>query len=248
MRTLVTVVLVLMGFGLVAQDQQPAFARAEKLYKENKFEEALREYQVLEQNGYRGKELFYNMGNCYYRLNKLGMAIASYEKALKLDPSDEDVRSNLLLANSKTVDKINEEERGLSAWIKKLVYIFAADKWTQWGLVLWLAGFLWFIFTSLNWIKFTGAFKGMAWTALIMGFVCLVFGLMNHYFSTRHNAVVITETLVNVRVSPSEGAKKLYELHEGAKVNLHGTNEDWYEVSVDKENYGWIKKEEAESI
>jgi tetratricopeptide (TPR) repeat protein len=241
-------VVMFFAFGLSAgqaQDFQKVFDTAEKLYKENKFSEAIAEYQVLEKLHYGGKELYYNMGNCYYKANMYGMAVAYYEKALKYDPADEDIQANLRLVNSKTEDKINEEEKGLAAWFKQFVNIMAADKWAKLGVALWLIGFLGFILFKVGLMRKSIPARALSWFGVVIGALCLVFGYFNYRMVSRHNTAVIISPLVQVKSSPSETAKKLYDLHEGAKVNLHDTNSNWYEISIDNENYGWVKKEAA---
>lgn len=231
-----------------AQDFQKIFDTAEKLYKENKFNEALQEYQALEKRNYAGKELYYNMGNCYYKANMNGMAIAYYEKALKYDPADEDIQANLRLVNSKTEDKLNEEEKGLAAWFKQAVNVMAADKWAKLGLTLWLLGFLGFVLFKVGLLRKGFFTAGLSWFCVSLGALALVCGYLNYRMMNRHNAVVIIGPLVQVKSSPSETAKKLYDLHEGAKVSLHDASDKWYEISIDNENYGWVKKEEAVMI
>lgn len=245
MRTGIFILLFSLTLGLPAQELEKTFTRAEKLYRENKFEEALHEYQNLEKHHYAGKELYYNMGNCYYKTAQNGMAIAYYEKALKYDPADEDILANLRLVNSKTEDKINEEEKGLSAWFIRFLHVFSADKWTRLGLMLWLVGFLGFILFKVNFIRSKLQLKILSWVCVSLGVFSLLLGYLNYRRVNRHSAVVITAPMVQVKSSPSESSKNLYILHEGAKINLHDTNNGWYEVSIDNENYGWVKKEEA---
>lgn len=233
------------AFSGKTQAPEQVFENAGKLYDEGRYAEAIAVYKKLEEKGYAGKELFYNLGNAYHKNNMTGMAIAYYEKALKYDPADEDIKANLRLMNSLTTDKINEEERGLAAWFKRFVNIMSADKWTRMGLILWLAGFLGFILFRTELLKISVFSRSLAWCCIVVGGLALVFGYINYSLVSRHNTAVITGSIVKVHASPSESAKKLYDLHEGAKVNLHEVSNSWYEISVDNENYGWIRKDDA---
>lgn len=248
MRRLIVICCCLFAFGARAQDAERIFVTAEKLYKEDKFKDAIREYQILENREYTGKELFYNMGNCYYKTGQLGMAIAYYEKALKCDPADEDIKANLRLVNSKIEDKINDEEKGLAAWFKRFIHILPADRWTKIGIILWLLGFLGLVLAKINLVKKTRTMSISSWLGIVFGVFALSFGFINYKMTNRHNTAVITEAMVQVKSLPSVSAKNLYILHEGAKVFLHKTNDAWYEISIDNENYGWVKKEDAEVI
>lgn len=247
MRKLTLIIVsFLLVFAAQAQKPEEVFAAAEKFYKANNFDKALAEYEKLSKKGYSGKDLFYNMGNCYFKLNELGLAITYYEKAAKFDPADKDIVANLRLANSKTEDKINNEQKGLSGWFNRLTHVMAPDTWTKYGVLLWLFAFATFFLVRLKIIK--RGFEFASWTAILFAVCFFVLGFVHYRSINTESKAVVIESMVQVKSSPSENAKNLYILHEGAKVNLHQARSSWYEISIDNDNYGWVKRTEAEVI
>src|SRR5512137_1616096 len=91
---------------LLAQDPKSLFQQANQAYQQQDFEKAASLYQQIISQGYESKDVYYNLGNCYYRLNQIGQSVLYFEKALKLDPHDADVRYNLELVNLKVIDRI----------------------------------------------------------------------------------------------------------------------------------------------
>ena len=102
---------------------------ADSLYAAEKFQQAAAEYEKLLKEA-DNAELYYNLGNAYYRLHDIGHAILNYEKASNREPGDADIRFNLTLARSKTIDKIEStEDFFLFYWIRSMINIFNADQW-----------------------------------------------------------------------------------------------------------------------
>ena len=238
MRSFVLLVaLVLKSFFLLADDNS-LFKQANEAYKKNQYDSALTTYKKLEAKKLEGVELFYNMANCYYKLNQLGYAIAYYEKAYRLDPTDEDIKANLRLANARITDKINIEEKGLSAWFKSVTYLFSADRFASLGLTLWVLGFTGLILLAFKIVK-TGKFYFIG--LIFTGSLLLILGFIQYKSITKKSKAVIIASSVQIKTQPNEESKSVYNLHEGTKVNLHGQSDEWYEISIDNENYGWIK-------
>lgn len=231
-----------------ATSPEKGFTTAEKLYKENKFAEALNEYANIEKDGYKGVELYYNMANCYYKLGDFGMSIAYLEKARKIDPADEDVTANLKFVDSKLEFKVKSGEKGLTAWFNRMVYLFSADNWTRYGLILWVFAFFGFIAMRAQLIKRRLNIRIASWVALNLGIVCLVMGYIHYTRVSGPTKAVLVEGSVNIKASPADNSKTLGTFHEGARFKLHQVKGDWYEVSVDGNNHGWVKKSEAEII
>lgn len=238
MRTSIILMLLLQTLFLQAKDNTALFNSANAAYKKNQFDSALVNYKKLEENKLAGVELYYNMANCYYKLNQLGHAIAYYEKAYRLDPTDEDIKANLRLANARITDKINIEEKGLSAWFKSVTYLFSADRFATLGLTLWILGFAGLIMLAYKIVK-TGRFYFIG--LIVTGSVLLLLGFIQYKSITKKSKAVIIASSVQIKTQPNDESKSVYNLHEGTKVNLHGQSDDWYEISIDNENYGWIK-------
>lgn len=246
MKHVIGIVMLLCFIG-TAMAQSEA-KKADQLYKQEKYNEALEVYQAMLKKDLGGVELYYNMANCYVKKGDLGYAVAYYEKALKLDPSDEDCKANLRFVNAKLTDKINEEEKGLGAWFKRLLFIMPADKWSWMGLGLWFFAFAGLLALRMKWIFKSAMVKAISFSAISLGVLFLVAGFLQHRHLVKQSHVVIVSPTVSIKASPSENAKELYTLHEGAKINRHDNNEEWVEVSVNNDNYGWVKKSDVLDI
>ncbi|HYG52871.1 MAG TPA: tetratricopeptide repeat protein [Flavobacteriales bacterium] len=248
MKKVIVILLVLCAFAAQANTPAKRFETAEKHYKENKFNEALNEYSNLEKEGYKGVELYYNMANCYYKMGQLGLAIAYLEKAMKIDPADEDVVANLAFVDSKLEYKVKSGDKGLTAWFNRMMYLFSADGWTRYGLILWVFAFLGLIAMRIRLIKRGLNIVITSWIAMVLGVMCLVIGYVHYNRVSGYNKAVLVQGSVNVKESPADNAKTLGTFHEGARFKLHQVKGEWYEVSVDGRNHGWVRKTEAELI
>ena len=123
-----------------AQTSSNLFETANNLYKEGKIEQAIETYKKIESQNLISAELYYNLGNCYYKLNKVGPTIYNYEKALKLDPLNEDVINNLIFAKRLALDNIEELPKSLlqkfnANYLQKLSY-------NQWAIIVIILSFL----------------------------------------------------------------------------------------------------------
>ena len=92
----------------IGQNIQELFNSANDLYRQEKIEQAIEIYQKIESKGMVSSELFYNLGNSYYKLNKVGPSIFYYKKALELNPLNQDVKNNLVFAKRLALDNIEE--------------------------------------------------------------------------------------------------------------------------------------------
>ena len=118
-------------FAVQSNEGKAEFDKANDLYRKNKFEDAVKEYKKLIDDGYESAALYYNLGNAYYREGNIGHAILYYEKALKLEPNDDDIIHNIAIADSKTVDKIEPLPKFfLFQWWEALLAVFTIKGWT----------------------------------------------------------------------------------------------------------------------
>ena len=108
----------LLCFGFLMAAPEPLLRQAENAYDQKNYQEAIFAYEKLVQEGYRSFQLYFNLGNAYYRANKLGKAIYNYERARKLAPTDEDISINLSIAQAKTIDKIDSRENFFISAVK----------------------------------------------------------------------------------------------------------------------------------
>ncbi|WP_337251769.1 tetratricopeptide repeat protein [Maribacter halichondriae] len=118
MKKLMTFLLLLICFSVSGQNEA-LFSEASKAYNGGNYENAIQNYLEILENGQHSAEVYFNLGNSYYKLNQIAPSIYYYEKALLLRPNDSEIKNNLAYAQNMTLDAIDEmPETGLSK-IKK---------------------------------------------------------------------------------------------------------------------------------
>jgi len=228
----------------LAQDLSPTDAMlvANQAYEAGDYAEAAAGYEAVIAFGVHNKDIYYNLGNAYFKLGDLGRAILNYRRAHYLDPRDSDVSTNLAIAQAQTIDQLDATPAG--AWAN-LVQI--AEEWltlreaTILALILWLIicglAILWILLPSLR--RWTGI--GMA----IMG-LFLAIGLIsiaNRYYTERfYPPAVIVAQQVDVTGGPGDADQYLveFDLHSGAEVRLVESRPDWRRIALSGDLQGWV--------
>ena len=224
--------------------------QADELYSQEEYEEAIEMYgQLL--NEKPSAEVYYNMGNAYYRLDSIARAILCYERALLLQPGDEDVRFNLQLARSKTVDRIApEREMFFVTWYRSLVNFLSVDTWAYVALValaLAVVALLVYFFAYEDRLRRITFFVSV---------VMLVLFLLGNLFawqqkrqlSGRDSAIVMQES-VAVKNIPSENGTDEFTIHAGTKLIItDDTMSDWKQILLPDGREGWVRIHSIEVI
>ncbi|MEZ4936279.1 MAG: hypothetical protein R2799_01660 [Crocinitomicaceae bacterium] len=217
------------------------FDDANSLYTNESYDSAVIAYEsLLEENQY-SFEIFYNLGNAYFKTNRLGLAILNWEKARKIKPSNQLVIENLNFAYTLARDKFETNIKSVG-FIKGFVYEKSPNFWVYMSLLfsVILATTLFLFFVSKN-----DTLHQISFYVSIVGFVCLimfvVFAAMHKsHFETSTEAIVL-QPRVQVFTEPKEGSEEAFALHEGTKVEVLKIDEEWAEIVVNKDNTGWIK-------
>ena len=222
---------------------QSGFEKGNRLYQDNKFEAAAQEYEnVLKENKEHSAELYFNLGNCYYKLNKVAPSIYNYEKALVLKPHDEQTLNNLKFAKKLTIDEIKEVPKvGFAKLIQNFTGIFDYNTWAKIAVgiaFLFLLSFIGYYFSQLTLTKrmyFIGMF------VLLVGVVLSVAAAMSEkdHFDNDRPAIVFSE-VSEVRSEPQKAGSAIFVLHEGAKVYVTETLLNWKKIELTDGTEGWI--------
>src|SRR3954464_14967206 len=148
MKKLIYIVICFFAFSVASYGTNELLRKAERAYDLKKYKEAITNYEQLIKDGYTSYQLYFNLGNSYYRNNELGKAIYYYELARKAEPNDEDVRINLGIAASKTIDKIDAKENFFISAVKtNVLSSFTTNTWAWFSIAsLAVAALLFFIF------------------------------------------------------------------------------------------------------
>ena len=225
-------------------------AMADSAYVRQQYQQAIADYEALLKKGVSA-DIYYNLGNAYYRTENITRAVINYERALLLSPGDRDIRFNLQLARSKTIDKITpESEMFFVTWYRSLVNIMSVDGWAMMSLVALAIAIvlaLCYLFTGRVWMQKTGFFGAFA--------MIVIFGLSNLFawqqkdqLVNRTGAIVISPAAA-VKSTPANGGTDLFIIHEGTKVEITDSSmKEWKEVRIADGKEGWIKTSMIEMI
>jgi tetratricopeptide (TPR) repeat protein len=235
------------AWGISSQD---VIQQANEAYTKGEFTQAIDLYQqAVEENGVSA-EAYYNIGNSYYRINKIASAILYYERALLLSPGDKDIRFNLEIAKLKTVDKIEPVgEFFLIDWYNALRDLFSTNQWSRVALisfVLFILSLILFFFTRKIVLKKLGFYSGLV--VLVLTLLANVFAYSQKKKLIDRNTAIIFSPTVTIKSSPDNSGTDLFILHEGTKVEIKSQLSGWNEIETVDGNVGWIKKEEIEII
>jgi len=233
-----------------AQEVDTLFAKANDMYTQGKYQDAIDMYENIIKLGYESSELYYNLGNAYYKQNVISRSILNYEKALQFAPNDENIKYNLELTNRLVVDKIEKlPVFFITAWVRDLRNIFATDSWAYVSMITFV---IFLIFVSFYlYSRSLGIKKLSFW----LGFVVLVLSVVSFVFSyqqkqnilARHSAIVMNPS-VTVKSSPDASGTDLFVVHEGTKVWIEDHISGWDEIKLSDGSKGWLKVEDIEEI
>jgi len=243
-------VLLIIANSVVAQNTENLFSTANDLYKNDKLEQAIELYEKIEKQGMVSSELYYNLGNCYYKLNKVGPSIYYYEKALKINPLNEDVQNNLVFAKRLALDNIEELPKTLfqkfnENWLQKLSY-------NQWAIVVIVFSFLGSLLFLLFYFSHSPSYKRFYFATSLISFILLVcsfFITYNQYsFSKKNKAAIVFAETSEVRNAPTFNSEKVFTLHEGTKIIVLDTIDNWKKIKLVDGKIGWIIASEIKLI
>lgn len=224
------------------------FSQANAQYAEGNYAEAAAQYEqvIAEQPS---AEAYYNLGNAYFKQGELAQAILAYERALRIEPSYKDAKHNLLFAQSRIVDNIEDTQSFfLSNWLKAIRNALNQQTWMILSIALFicmLIGFFLFAFSQTVWVRKTAFYTSLV--ALLISLVaCINAGSLHHRDTARAEAI-ITQGIVNAKSSPDRSGTDLFTVHEGTKVEITETIGDWCCIHVG--NYiGWMPLAHLERI
>ena len=223
---------------------------ADSAYIRNDFTTAIQIYEMILRTG-ESADIYYNLGNSYYKIGDIAKAILNYERALILKPANKDIRSNLEIARAKTVDKVTDvPELFFVTWLKSITNSMGIQSWA----IIAISFFLLFI-VSIYFFFFSTKIVARK-TFFILALFFLVFCVIANISAAfqrrvrlnRMNAIIISPS-VTIRSTPNDNGTSLFILHEGRKVFIKDDSmKDWKEIQLEDGNVGWVKKNDLEVI
>jgi tetratricopeptide (TPR) repeat protein len=224
------------------------FAQANANYAEGNYTEAVEQYkEVLAEQP--SAEVYYNLGNAYFKQGELSQSILAYERALRLKPTMKDAKHNLQFAQTRIVDNIEDTQSFfLSSWLKTVRNSLNQQAWIIFSISLFvfaLVGFFFFAFSRTIWLRKTAFYTSLV--ALLFSIcACANAGSLHKRDSLRAEAI-ITQGIVNAKASPDRSGTDLFTIHEGTKVRITDVIGDWCCIHVGN-NIGWMQLAHLERI
>lgn len=241
--------LIFLGFsGLQAQEN--LFDQATEFYADEKYEAAIKNYQQILEQGKTSTEVYFNLANCYYKIDEIGPSIYYYNKALQLSPNDRDVQNNLLIAQEKTIDLIEETPKtGLANMVDNLISTFDYNTWAVIAIIF-SVGFM--FFGAIYYFTRKAGFKRFYFSLAILSFILMSASVFFAYkqMEIQHNkkyAIVFAEE-VEVHTEPNHNSPEAFRLHEGTKVKLLDVFNNYAQIELSNNSRGWIKLDAIQEL
>lgn len=221
-----------------------------KAYSESRFEEAANSYNAILAEGYASYKLYYNLGNAYFKDNRIGKAILFYNRALLLRPSDRDASYNLEIANAQVRDKIEAiPEFFLIRWASDARTLLGSNAWAAASLgflALTLASVLVYLLSQKLRLRKAGFYTGIC--SLVLFAAAAAFSISERHDILHSPDAIVMSVAAPVKSSPDNQSKELFILHEGTKVVIVSTLGQWHEIEIASGDKGWIAHEAIERI
>lgn len=230
---------------------QVVFEKANENYRNEKFEVAAQQYEsILQNQKVASAELYFNLGNCYYKLGKVAPSIYNFEKALLLKPDDMAIETNLHFAQKLAIDDIKVvPEVGFSKWVYNFTSLLSYNGWAWFAVtcaIVFLLFFVGYYFSAITNVK-RAFFVGMFVLLGILGITVMSAFLQKRFDRKIQPAIVFAES-VFAKSEPKNSAENAFELHEGTKVFVKETLDNWSRIQLTDKTEGWVKKEAIKEL
>jgi tetratricopeptide (TPR) repeat protein len=205
------------------------FEKANSLYNKGEYQTAIEDYLKISESGQHSAELYYNLGNAYYKLNQIAPSIYYYEKALLLKPKDPDILNNLQYAENMTIDAIDVlPQTGIDRLVSSVVGVFSHTTWAIGSIVfmfLFVVVFLLYYFSSYHRQK--RLFFVLSFFMLLLSIAAVVGAYKEYTIQNSKTLAIIFAKETSVTSEPNMGSEEIFQLHEGTKVNVLDTMGGW---------------------
>ncbi len=247
-RIIYTILAILFTATVFAQAD--LLQKANEHYTKEEFQKAIDGYNQILTAGIESPEVYYNLGNAYYKTKQYTLAILNYERAKLLAPDDEDIEFNLQVANQKVVDSIQELPGiFIVRWWNALVNSQTTDTWAV------LSIFSFIVFLTMLGFYFFAKTSEVKRITFWSGCFLIVFTIFSWTFAAKqksrlinHSYAIVMQPTVTVKSSPSDKGTNLFVVHEGLKIRITDKLGDWVEIRLADGNKGWLLTESVERI
>lgn len=219
-------------------------------YIKGDYKTAIDDYTQILKTNMESSEVYYNLGNAYYKAGQFPLAILNYERAKLLKPNDPDIDFNLQLADQHVVDSIQElPTLFIVRWWNSLINSKSTDTWAVYSIIAFI---LFLVMMGFYFFSRTGEIRRVTfWTGVLL----IVLSIFTWSFAAQqksrmlsHTYAIVMQPTVTVKSSPSEKGTNLFVVHEGLKIKITDKLGDWFEIMLSDGNKGWLPAEMIERI
>lgn len=246
----ILMLIIFIATSINSQEVKESFDLANDLYKNERYSEAIDAYKKIESKGFISPELYYNLGNSYYKLNKVGPSIYYFEMALKLNPKNDDVKNNLVFAKRLALDNIEELPKSIfqkinENYLQKLSY----NEWSILSVAFCILGSLLFLFFYYS---YNSSKKRLYFILSFISFILFISSLFityNQYQYSKNNkiAIVFSEE-AEIMNAPTLNSEEIFKLHEGTKIVVLDSIDNWMKIKIADGKQGWIISNEVKLL
>ncbi|MEM6319325.1 MAG: tetratricopeptide repeat protein [Bacteroidota bacterium] len=226
------------------------FDAANAAYQNGQYESAITQYETLLNEGTVAAEIYYNLGNAYFKTKKLGAAILNYERGLLISPNDADLQFNLAIAQAKTQDDLDQIGAFfLEEWWRGLHQLFDSTTWSILTILsIWsgAAGMILWLFGTTRDLKKKGFIGGIL--LLLLGFLLYFVTRSQAQFEAHSGSAIVLAEKIALKNAPDAASTDILDIHEGLKVTLLDEIGDWYKVKLSNGDQGWLPMSSIEEI
>ncbi len=249
MKRLINTILAIL-ISVASFAQADLLQKANEHYTKEEFKQAIDAYNQILMTNMESSEVYFNLGNAYYKTKQYTLSILNYERAKQLAPDDEDISFNLQVVNQKVVDSIQELPGiFIVRWWDSLVNSQTTDTWAV------LSIFSFVVFLTMLGFYFFAKTSEVKRITFWSGCFLILFTIFSWSFAAKqksrlvnHTYAIVMQPTVTVKSSPSEKGTNLFVIHEGLKVKITDKLGDWVEIKLADGNKGWLLTESIERI
>ena len=215
-------------------------------YKKGQYDLAIQEFESILSNNWDSPELYYNLGNAFFRSGNTAGAVWAFESCLNLSPTHSDAKYNLKLANLKVIDRMGLPDPPLYLqWYLGLKEQFTPTTWINITLFIF---FLFSLSVTVNRLFLFSLVQNLRGVILTIFFIFLFLTCHSIWTDNSLNLGVIYSLKAEVRSEPNTFSTRLFEVHEGLKVSINQLENNWVKIELLDGKTGWITENQIRLI
>lgn len=232
------------------QNPTELFSKANDFYKNGQYTKAIELYLNIEKSGLESDDLFFNLGNSYYKLNKVAPSVYYYEKALKINPMHQDAANNLVFAKRMTIDIIEDLPKTLlQRFSANVIQILTYNTWAILAVsTSFLAAVLFLLYYFSRSSKRKIFYFNTTIFAVFLMAVTVIFAYSNYKTTQQSRSAIIFSSKSEIKNSPSLDGETVFELHEGTKVTVLDALASWKKIKLADGKIGWVNMADIKEI